>query len=151
MPTASATAMGKVKALRHLVSTMTVSNGMGAIRDKACHDVSMLDAYDVDPLVYKKITVGLVAVIGDANAEALTRAGEIRVPCCLTNDDQSSLRTIGQFAFYRHYQDMNELPVSFMHHSLGCSHLLNNGVLPTMIISCSRANFSLLSKSANFR
>ena len=41
MPTASATAMGKVKALWHLVSTMTVSNGMGAIRDKVCHDVSM--------------------------------------------------------------------------------------------------------------
>jgi alpha-beta hydrolase superfamily lysophospholipase len=72
--------MGKVKALRHLVPTMTVSNGMGPIRDKVCHDVTVLDAYDADPLVYKKITVGLAAVIGDANTEALARAGEIRVP-----------------------------------------------------------------------
>lgn len=80
MPAASAAAMGKVKALRHLVPTMTVSNGMGPMRDKVCHDVTVLDAYDADPLVYKKITVGLAAVIGDANAEALARAGEIQVP-----------------------------------------------------------------------
>jgi alpha-beta hydrolase superfamily lysophospholipase len=80
MPPASAAAMGKVKALRHVVPTMAVSNGMGPMRDKVCHDVTVLDAYDADPLVYKKITVGLAAVIGDANAEALARAGEIRVP-----------------------------------------------------------------------
>jgi alpha-beta hydrolase superfamily lysophospholipase len=53
---------------------------MGATRDKVCHDVTVLDAYDADPLVYKKITVGLVAVIGEANAEALARAGEIQAP-----------------------------------------------------------------------
>lgn len=80
MPEASAAAMSKVKVLRYLVPTMTVSNGMGAIRDKVCHDVSVLDAYDADPLVYKRITVGLAAVIGEANAEALARAGEIQVP-----------------------------------------------------------------------
>ncbi|RIE05559.1 alpha/beta hydrolase [Candidatus Cryosericum terrychapinii] len=80
MPPASAAAMSKVKALRHLVPTMAVSNGMGAMRDKVCHDVTVLDAYDADPLVYKKITVGLAAVIGEANAEALVRAGEIQVP-----------------------------------------------------------------------
>jgi alpha-beta hydrolase superfamily lysophospholipase len=80
MPAASAAAMGKVKALRHIVPTMAVSNGMGATRGKVCHDVTVLDAYDADPLVYKKITVGLAAVIGEANAEALARAGEIQVP-----------------------------------------------------------------------
>ena len=80
MPAASAAAMGKVKALRHLVPTMAVSNGMGANRGKVCHDVGVLDAYDADPLVYKKITVGLAAVIGEANAEALARVGEIQVP-----------------------------------------------------------------------
>jgi alpha-beta hydrolase superfamily lysophospholipase len=80
MPAASAAAMGNVRALRHLVPTMAVSNGMGPIRDKVCHDVTVLDAYDADPLVYKKITVGLAAVIGEANAEALARAGKIQVP-----------------------------------------------------------------------
>ena len=80
MPAALAAAMGKVKALRHIVPTMAVSNGMGATRGKVCHDVTVLDAYDADPLVYKKITVGLAAVIGEANAEALARAGEIQVP-----------------------------------------------------------------------
>jgi len=80
IPPASMAAMGKVKALRHLVPTMTVSNGMGATRDKVCHDVAVLDAYDADPLVYKKITVGLAAVFVDANAEVLARAGEIQVP-----------------------------------------------------------------------
>jgi alpha-beta hydrolase superfamily lysophospholipase len=80
MPPASAAAMGKVKTLRHVVPEVAVSNGMGSIRDKVCHDVTVLDAYDADPLVYKKITVGLAAVIGDANAEALARAGEIQVP-----------------------------------------------------------------------
>jgi alpha-beta hydrolase superfamily lysophospholipase len=53
---------------------------MGATRDKVCHDVAVLDAYDADPLVYKKITVGLAAVFVDANAEVLARAGEIQVP-----------------------------------------------------------------------
>jgi len=33
-----------------------------------------------DPLVYKKVTVGLAAVIAEANAEDLARAGEIQVP-----------------------------------------------------------------------
>ncbi|MCX6085484.1 MAG: lysophospholipase [Caldiserica bacterium] len=80
MPPASAAAMGKVRTLRHLVPTMAVSNGMGANRDKVCHDVGLLDAYDADPLVYKRITVGLAAVIGEANTEALARAGEIQVP-----------------------------------------------------------------------
>jgi len=80
MPAASAAAMGKVRMLRHLAPTMAVSNGMGAIRDKVCHDVGVLDAYDADPLVYKRITVGLAAVIGEAGTEALTRAGEIQVP-----------------------------------------------------------------------
>jgi alpha-beta hydrolase superfamily lysophospholipase len=80
MPAASAAAMGKVRMLRHLVPTMAVSNGMGAIRDKVCHDVGVLDAYDADPLVYKRITVGLAAVIGEAGAETLAHAGEIQVP-----------------------------------------------------------------------
>jgi len=80
MPPASAAAMSKVKALRHVVPTMAVSNGMGPNRLKVCHDVSVLNAYDADPLVYKKVTVGLAAVIGDANTEALARAGEIQVP-----------------------------------------------------------------------
>jgi alpha-beta hydrolase superfamily lysophospholipase len=80
MPAASAAAMGKVRMLRHLAPTMAVSNGMGAIRDKVCHDVGVLDAYDADPLVYKRITVGLAAVIGEAGAEALAHAGEIQVP-----------------------------------------------------------------------
>jgi len=80
MPAASAAAMGKVRTLRHLVPTMAVSNGMGATRDKVCHDATVLDAYDADPLVYKRITIGLAAVIGEANAEALARAGEIQVP-----------------------------------------------------------------------
>ena len=80
MPAASSAAMDKVKALRHLVPTMAVSNGMGATRDKVCHDIGVLDAYDADPLVYKKVTVGLAAVIGEGNAEALARAGEIQVP-----------------------------------------------------------------------
>jgi alpha-beta hydrolase superfamily lysophospholipase len=53
---------------------------MGATRDKVCHDVTVLDAYDADPLVYKRVTVGLAAVIGEANAEALARAGEIQAP-----------------------------------------------------------------------
>jgi alpha-beta hydrolase superfamily lysophospholipase len=79
-PGASAAAMGKLKAFRHVVPTMAVSNGMGATRDKVCHDVAVLDAYDADPLVYKKITVGLAAVFVDANAEVLARAGEIQVP-----------------------------------------------------------------------
>ncbi len=80
MPTASAADMGRVRVLRHLVPTMAVSNGMGPNRLKVCHDVSVLDAYDADALVYKKITVGLAAVIGEASAEALARADEIRVP-----------------------------------------------------------------------
>lgn len=80
MPAASAAAMGKVKALRHLVPEVAVSNGMGPVRGKVCHDVGVLDAYDTDPLVYKKITVGLAAVLGDAGAEALARAEEIQVP-----------------------------------------------------------------------
>jgi len=80
MPPASAAAMGKVRMLRHLVPTMGVSNGMGAIRDKVCHDVGVLDAYDTDPLVCKRITVGLAAVIGEAGAEALEGAGQIQVP-----------------------------------------------------------------------
>jgi alpha-beta hydrolase superfamily lysophospholipase len=80
MPPASAAAMRKVRMLRHLVPTMAVSNGMGAIRDKVCHDVGVLDAYDADPLVYKRITVGLAAVIGEAGAEALEGAGQIQVP-----------------------------------------------------------------------
>lgn len=80
MPAESAAAMSKVRMLRHLVPTMAVSNGMGANRLKVCHDVSVLDAYDADPLVYKRITVGLAAVIGEANTEALARAGEIQVP-----------------------------------------------------------------------
>ncbi len=80
MPPASAAAMGKVRTLRHLVPTMAVSNGMGANRGKVCHDVGVLDAYDADPLVYRRITVGLAAVIGEAGAEALVRAGEIQVP-----------------------------------------------------------------------
>jgi alpha-beta hydrolase superfamily lysophospholipase len=80
MPAASAAAMGKVRMLRHLAPTMAVSNGMGAIRDKVCHDVGVLDAYDADPLVYKRITVGLAAVIGEAGAEALAHAGEVQVP-----------------------------------------------------------------------
>jgi alpha-beta hydrolase superfamily lysophospholipase len=80
MPAASAAAMSKVKLLRHLVPTLAVANGMGPVRDKVCHDVSVLDAYDADDLVYKKITVGLAAVIMEANQEALVHAGEIRVP-----------------------------------------------------------------------
>jgi alpha-beta hydrolase superfamily lysophospholipase len=80
MPAASAAAMGKVKVLRHLMPEVAVSNGMGPIRDKVCHDVAVLDTYDADPLVYKKITVGLAAVIGEANTEALARATEIQVP-----------------------------------------------------------------------
>lgn len=80
MPEASAAAMAKVRTLRHLVPTMAVSNGMGPNRLKVCHDVSVLDAYDADPLVYKRVTVGLAAVIGEANAEALAHAGEIQVP-----------------------------------------------------------------------
>jgi alpha-beta hydrolase superfamily lysophospholipase len=80
MPPATAAAMGKVKALRHIVPTMAVSNGMGPNRGKVCHDVTVLEAYDADPLVYKRVTVGLAAVIGEANAEVLARAGEIQVP-----------------------------------------------------------------------
>ncbi|MHB8071403.1 MAG: alpha/beta hydrolase [Candidatus Cryosericum sp.] len=80
IPPASAAAMGKVKALRLVVPTMAVRNGMGANRDKVCHDVAVLDAYDADPLVYKRITVGLAAVFLDANVEILARAGEIQVP-----------------------------------------------------------------------
>src|SRR5664280_1675224 len=79
-PGASAAAMGKLKAFRHVVPTMAVSNGMGPNRGKVCHDALVLDAYDADPLVYKKVTVGLAAVFVDANAEVLARAGEIQVP-----------------------------------------------------------------------
>ena len=93
MPPASAAAIGKVKALLHVVPTMAVSNGMGSIRDKGCHDVTVLDAYDADQLVYKKITVGLAAVIGEANAEALARAAEIQVPLLVMHgeDDEIAL------------------------------------------------------------
>src|SRR5664279_4369268 len=94
MPPASAAAMGKVKALRHLVPTMAVSNGMGATRDKVCHDVTVLDAYDADPLVYKKITVGLAAVFVDANAEALARAGEIQVPLLVMHGEDDVVATV---------------------------------------------------------
>jgi alpha-beta hydrolase superfamily lysophospholipase len=80
IPPASAAAMGKVKALRLVVPTLAIRNGMGPNRGKVCHDVTVLDAYDADPLVYKKITIGLTAVFLDANAEILARAGEIRVP-----------------------------------------------------------------------
>jgi alpha-beta hydrolase superfamily lysophospholipase len=80
MPPASAAAMSKVRVLRLVVPTMAVRNGMGPNRDKVCHDTGVLDAYDADPLVYKKITVGLAAVIGEANAEGLARAAEIQIP-----------------------------------------------------------------------
>lgn len=80
MPAASAAAMGKVKVLRYVVPTLAVSNGMGPVRGKVCHDVSVLDAYDADPLVYKKVTVGLAAIMGEANVETLARAGEIQLP-----------------------------------------------------------------------
>ena len=80
MPPAAAAAISKVKALRHVVPTMAVSNGMGPNRLKVCHDVGVLNAYDADPLVYKKVTVGLAAVIGEANTEALPRAAEIQTP-----------------------------------------------------------------------
>lgn len=80
MPPASAAAMSKVKALRLVVPTMAVRNGMGPNRGKVCHDAGVLDAYDADPLVYKKVTVGLAAIIGEADVEDLDRAGEIQVP-----------------------------------------------------------------------
>ncbi len=80
LPPASVAAMGKLKVLRHIVPTMAISNGMGPNRSKVCHDISVLDAYDADPLVYKKITVGLASVFMDANVEILARVGEIRVP-----------------------------------------------------------------------
>jgi alpha-beta hydrolase superfamily lysophospholipase len=80
IPPASAAAMGKVRALRLVVPTMAVRNGMGPNRGKVCHDVAVLDAYDADPLVYTKITVGLAAVFMDANVEILARAGEIQAP-----------------------------------------------------------------------
>jgi alpha-beta hydrolase superfamily lysophospholipase len=80
IPPASAAAMGKVKALRLVVPTMAVRNGMGPNRGKVCHDPAVLDAYDADPLVYTRITVGLVSVFMDANVEILARAGEIQVP-----------------------------------------------------------------------
>src|SRR5450759_4733378 len=91
MPPASAAAMGKVKALRHVVPTMAVSNGMGPSRDKVCHDVTVLDAYDADPLVYKKITVGLAAVIGEASVEALVRAGEIKIPLLVMHGEDDAV------------------------------------------------------------
>ncbi|MFZ2413228.1 MAG: lysophospholipase [Candidatus Cryosericum sp.] len=80
LPPASVAAMGKLKVLRHIVPTMAISNGMGPNRSKVCHDTSVLDAYDADPLVYKKITVGLASVFMDANVEILARVGEIQVP-----------------------------------------------------------------------
>jgi len=80
MPPASAAAMTKVRALRLVVPTMAVRNGMGPNRSRVCHDVGVLDAYDADPLVYKKVTIGLAAVIGEAGIEDLDRAGEIQVP-----------------------------------------------------------------------
>ena len=80
IPPASVAAMGKLRVLRHVVPTMAVSNGMGPNRDKVCHDAGVLDAYDADPLVYTKITVGLASVFMDANAEVLARVAEIRVP-----------------------------------------------------------------------
>ncbi len=91
MPPASAAAMGKVRTLRHLVPTMAVSNGMGATRGKVCHDVGVLDAYDADPLVYKRITIGLAAVIGEAAAEALVRAGEIQVPLLVMHGEDDTI------------------------------------------------------------
>lgn len=91
MPPASAAAMGKVRTLRHLVPTMAVSNGMGANRDKVCHDIGVLDAYDADPLVYKRITIGLAAVIGEAAAEALVRAGEIQVPLLVMHGEDDTI------------------------------------------------------------
>ncbi len=80
MPATSAAAMSKAKLLRHVVPILAVANGMGPVRNKVCHDVTVLDAYDADDMVYKKITVGLAAVVMEANEEVLSRAGEIRVP-----------------------------------------------------------------------
>lgn len=80
LPGASVGAMRTVKAMRHLAPTVAVSNGLGANRDKVCHDTGVLDAYDADPLVYKKITVGLAAIIAEAAGEALARAAEIQAP-----------------------------------------------------------------------
>ena len=93
IPPASATAMGKLKLLRHVVPTMVVSNGMGPNRDRVCHDVSVLDAYDADPLVYTKITVGLASVFMDANVEVLARAGEIQVPLLVMHGEDDIVAT----------------------------------------------------------
>jgi alpha-beta hydrolase superfamily lysophospholipase len=80
MPDASKAMINKVRALNLVAPTMIVSNGMGPVRNKVCHDVSVLDAYDADPLVYKKVTIGLAVAIAEANRDALTRAAEVHVP-----------------------------------------------------------------------
>jgi alpha-beta hydrolase superfamily lysophospholipase len=87
IPPASVAAMAKLKVLRHVVPTMVVSNGMGSNRDKVCHDVGVLDAYDADPMVYTKITVGLASVFMDANVEVLARAAEIQVPLLIMHGE----------------------------------------------------------------
>jgi acylglycerol lipase len=80
LPESSRRAIAKARALSLVVPTLVVPNGMGPNRDKVCHDVSVLDAYDADPLVYRKITIGLAVAIAEANRDALTRAAEVHVP-----------------------------------------------------------------------
>ncbi len=77
----------KVKALSMIVPTMAVPNTLGPLREKVCHDVAVLDAYDADDLVYKKVTIGLAAIIAEAGRRALAHAAEIRAPLLIMHGD----------------------------------------------------------------
>lgn len=77
----------KVRALSLIAPTMAVSNTLGPLREKVCHDVAVLDAYDADSLVYKKITIGLAVIIAEAGRTALAHAGEIRTPVLIMHGD----------------------------------------------------------------
>ncbi len=79
MPEVSERAIAKARVLNFITPTMVISNGMGPVRGKVCHDVGVLNAYDADSLVYKKLTIGLAVAIAEANRDVLARAAEIHV------------------------------------------------------------------------
>lgn len=87
MPEASRREINKARLLSLIAPALVIPNGMGPIRDKVCHDTGILDAYDADPLVYKKVTIGLAVVLAEAGDEALTNASLIRVPVLIMHGE----------------------------------------------------------------
>lgn len=81
----------QVKALSRVVPTLAIANSLGPRRALVCHDTGVLDAYDADPLVYRKVTIGLAEIMAEAGRAALAQAAEIRVPVLLMHGDADAI------------------------------------------------------------